>query len=195
MYSQILANVARHVILTPEEAARFTHLLGPQQVASGEHVLVAGERATCLWFVVSGCVRTYATDAQGREHNLAFSTEGWWCTDSASFFEGGRATLALQALETTSLLSLSLPDLENLCTQVPKFERFFRLLSQKGYQLLERRLVAMLRLTAEARFIRFYRQYPRLLNRVAQKHIAAYLGITPEFLSMLRRKHTPPARS
>ena len=195
MYQQILANVARDISLTPEEAARFTHLLGTQQVASGDHLLVAGERATCLWFVVSGCVRTYITDAQGREHNLAFSTEGWWCTDSASFFEGGRATLALQALEATSLLSLSLPDLEQLCTQVPKFERFFRLLSQKGYQLLERRLVAMLRLTAEARFIRFHRQYPRLLNRVAQKHIAAYLGITPEFLSMLRRKHTPLARS
>ena len=195
MYQEIVANVARDIILTPEEAARFTHLLGTQQVASGDHLLMAGERATCLWFVVSGCVRTYTTDAQGREHNLAFSTEGWWCTDSASFFESGRATLSLQALEATSLLSLSLLDLEQLCTQVPKFDRFFRLLTQKGYQLLERRLVAMLRLTAEARFTRFHRQYPRLLNRVAQKHIASYLGITPEFLSMLRRKHTPPARS
>ncbi|TVT43279.1 Crp/Fnr family transcriptional regulator [Hymenobacter setariae] len=195
MYQQILANVALHITLTPEEALSFTHLLGTQQVASGEHLLVMGERAASLWFVESGCVRTYTTDAQGREHNLAFSTEGWWCTDSASFFEGGRATLALQALETTSLFSLSLPDLEQLCTQVPKFERFFRLLSQRGYQLLERRLVSMLRLTAEARFTRFHRQYPRLLNRVAQRHIAAYLGVTPEFLSMLRRKHTPPTRS
>jgi CRP-like cAMP-binding protein len=195
MLHHILANVARDITLMPEEAARFTHLLGTQEVASGDHLLVAGEHAPCLWFVVSGCVRTYITDAQGREHNLAFSTEGWWCTDSASFFEGGRATLALQALEATSLLSLTLADLEQLCIQVPKFERFFRLLAQKGYQLLERRLVAMLRLTAEARFMRFHRQYPRLLNRVAQKHIASYLGITPEFLSMLRRKHTPPARS
>jgi CRP-like cAMP-binding protein len=78
---------------------------------------------------------------------------------------------------------------------MPTFERFFRLLSQKGYQLLERRLGAMLRLTAEARFMRFHQQYPRLLHRVPQKHIAAYLGITPEFLSMLRRKHTSLARS
>jgi len=195
LYQPILANIARDITLTPEQAAYFTQLLGTQQVASGDHLLVAGERATCLWFVVSGCVRTYTTDTQGREHNLAFSTEGWWCTDSASFFDGGRATLALQALEATQLFSLTLPDLEHLCTHLPPFERFFRLLSQKGYQLLERRLVAMLRLTAEARFMRFHRQYPRLLNRVAQKHIAAYLGITPEFLSMLRRKHTPPARS
>jgi CRP-like cAMP-binding protein len=195
MHQQILANVARDITLTPEEATCFTQLLRPQQVASGEHLLVAGGRATRLWFVVSGCVRTYTTDAQGREHNLAFATEGWWCTDSTSFFEGSRARLALQALEPTTLLSLSLADLESLCTQVPNFERFFRLLHQKGYQLLERRLVAMLRLTAEARFMRFHRQYPRLLHRVAQKHLAAYLGITPEFLSMLRRKHTPPARS
>jgi CRP-like cAMP-binding protein len=115
MYQEILANVARDITLTTDEAARFTRLLGTQLVASGHHLLVVGEHATSLWFVVSGCVRTYTTDAQGREHNLAFSTEGW-CTDSASFFEGGRATLALQALELTYLLSLSLPDLEQLCT-------------------------------------------------------------------------------
>jgi hypothetical protein len=48
MGQQLLANVARDITLTPEEAARFTHLLGAQQVASGDHLLVAGERAPCL---------------------------------------------------------------------------------------------------------------------------------------------------
>ncbi|MGI4832387.1 MAG: Crp/Fnr family transcriptional regulator [Janthinobacterium lividum] len=195
MYQEILANVARHVTLTPEEVIIFTKLLSAQYVVSGGHLQVAGERAISIWFVVNGCVRTYTTDSQGREHNVAFSTEDWWCTDSASFFGGGRATLALQALEATSLFSLSLPDLEQLCAQIPKFERFFRILTQNGYQILQRRLAAHLSLTAEVRFARFSRQYPRLLNRLAQKHIASYLGITPEFLSMLRRKHTQPKLS
>jgi CRP-like cAMP-binding protein len=188
MYPDILANVARHITLTPDEAAFFTALLVPQHVARSGTLLVAGERAQYLTFVVRGCVRTYATDAHGKEHNLAFSTEGWWCTDSAAFFNRTPATLGLQALEATDVLHLSLDHLEQLCQQVPKFERFFRILTQNGYQLLQRRLEAHLKLTAEARFAQFERQYPRLHQRVAQKHIAAYLGVTPEFLSMLRKR-------
>ncbi|UOQ69332.1 Crp/Fnr family transcriptional regulator [Hymenobacter volaticus] len=188
MHDSILANVARHIHLTAEEATLFTGLLVPQHIARDGQLLGAGQRALYLTFVVRGCVRTYATDAFDKEHILAFATEGWWCTDSAAFFHRTPATLALQALEATDLLHLSLDHLEQLCQQVPKFERFFRILSQNGFQLLQRRLEAHLKLTAQARFARFHRQSPRLHQRVAQKHIAAYLGVTPEFLSMLRKK-------
>lgn len=189
MHQDILANVARHITLAPAEAAFFTALLVPQHVARSGPLLTVGERALSLSFVVRGCVRTYATDSHGREHILAFATEGWWCTDSAAFFNRAPATLALQALEPTDVLHLSLDHLEQLCQQVPKFERFFRILTQNGFQLLQRRLEAHLKLTAAARFAQFERQYPRLHQRVAQKHIAAYLGVTPEFLSMLRKKN------
>ncbi len=191
MYSDILANVARHITLTPDEATIFTALLTPQQVARHGTLLVAGEPAPYLTFVVRGCVRTYATDAQGKEHILAFATDGWWCTDNTAFFNRVPATLTLQALEATEVLHLTLAHLEQLCQQVPKFERFFRVLSQNGYQLLQRRLEAHLKLTAEVRFTNFQRQHPRLNQRVAQKHIAAYLGVTPEFLSLLRKKNRP----
>ncbi|WP_375434850.1 Crp/Fnr family transcriptional regulator [uncultured Hymenobacter sp.] len=188
MYPDILANVARHISLTPNEAAFFTTLLVPQHIVRSGALLVAGQRAQYLTFVVRGCVRTYATDAHGKEHILAFATEGWWCTDNAAFFNRAPATLALQALEATDVLHLGLDHLERLCQQVPKFERFFRILTQNGYQLLQRRLEAHLELKAEVRLSQFERQYPRLRQRVAQKHIAAYLGVTPEFLSMLRKK-------
>lgn len=151
-------------------------------------LLAAGKPAPYFTFVVRGCVRTYATDAQAKEHILAFATDGWWCTDNAAFFNRAPATLTLQALEATEVLHLTLDHLEQLCQRVPKFERFFRLLAQNGYQLLQRRLEAHLKLTAEVRFTNFQRQHPRLNQRVAQKHIAAYLGVTPEFLSMLRKK-------
>lgn len=190
MYPDILANVARHITLTPDEEHLFVTLLVPQQVARAGLLLAAGEQARYLTFVVRGCVRTYTTDAQGKEHVLAFATEGWWGTDSAAFFNRTPATLTLQALEATDVLHLSLDHLEQLCQQVPKFERFFRILTQNGYQLLQRRLEAHLKLTAEVRFAHFQRHYPRLHQRVAQKHIAAYLGVTPEFLSMLRKKNT-----
>ena len=188
MYAAVLANVARYIALTPEEQGLFTALLVPQHVARFGYVLRAGQPARTLAFVVRGCVRTFATDAQGREAVLAFAWEGWWCGDAASTGAGLPATLSIQALEATDVLHLSLERLEHLCQQVPTFERFFRLLFQNGFLLEQRRLQALLQWPAEERYRRFCRQYPRLSQRVAQKYLASYLGITPEFLSAVRKK-------
>ncbi|QNE41974.1 hypothetical protein F1C16_20315 (plasmid) [Hymenobacter sp. NBH84] len=74
MYPAILANVARHITLSAEEGAVFTALLMPQHVARAGLVVEAGQRPPQLTFVVRDCVRTYVTDAHGREHSLAFAT-------------------------------------------------------------------------------------------------------------------------
>ena len=73
-----------------------------------------------------------------------------------------------------------------LCAQRSKFERFFRLLFQNDY--LRRQAETRLKFSAEVRYAHSLRYYPRLHQRVAQKHIASFLGITPEFLSMLCKK-------
>lgn len=188
MYATILANVTRSIVLTPAEEEAFTAWLVPKHVARYGVILPAGPLTRYLAFVVQGCVRTYATDAKGKEHVLAFAPEGWWCGNFTSIGAGARAPLTLQALEDTDVLLLRLDHLEQLCTQVPKFERFFRLLFQNGYLLAQRRLEARATFTADVRYARFCRQYPQLHQRVALKYIASFLGITPEFLSMLRTK-------
>ncbi len=189
MYAAILANVARHITLLPAEEEAFTAWLVPKHVVRHGHILPDGPPARYLAFVVQGCVRTYATDALGKEHVLALAPEGWWCANFTSLGSSTRAPLALQALEDTDVLLLRLDHLEQLCAQVPAFERFFRLLFQNGFLLAQRRLEARATYTAAGRYARFCRQYPQLHQRVALKHIASFLGITPEFLSMLRSRH------
>ncbi len=188
MYAAVLTNVAQSIVLTPAEEEAFTTWLVPKHVARLDAILPAGRPARYLAFVVQGCVRTYTTDAKGKEHVLALAPEGWWCGNFTSLVPGVRELLALQALEDTTVLLLRLDHLEQLCVQMPKFERFFRLLFQNGYLLAQRRLEARATYTAAVRYARFCRQYPQLHQRVALKHIASFLGITPEFLSMLRTK-------
>lgn len=188
MYTAILANVARHITLTPPEQAVFTAGLVPAHVPRFGYVLRAGQPSRSLTFVERGCVRTYATDAQGKEAVLAFAWESWWCGAATSPAPGRPATLSIQALEATDVLHLSFERLEQLCAQVPKFEHFFRVLFQQGFLLEQHRLQALLQWPADERYARFCRQYPRLSQRVALKYIASYLGMTPEFLSTLRKK-------
>lgn len=188
MYAALLANVARYMILTPAEQAYVTSLFVAAYVPRFGYVLQAGQPTRSLTFVTRGCLRTYTTDGQGKETVLGFAWEGWWCGDVASALTGSPATLTLQALEATDVLHLSLERLEQLCTQIPAFERFFRLLFQNAFLLEQRQRLALLHWPAAERYARFCRQYPRLRHRVAQKYIASYLGMTPEFLSALRTR-------
>jgi CRP-like cAMP-binding protein len=92
----------------------------------------------------------------------------------------------MEALEETETLYLSYTALEALYLEIPKLERFFRILMQNGFGLFQSRVTANITQSAKQRYKRFQQQYRALSQRIAQKHIASYLGITPVFLSMLR---------
>ncbi|MEJ0057583.1 MAG: hypothetical protein WDN75_19240 [Bacteroidota bacterium] len=105
-----------------------------------------------------------------------------------SFFKERPSANAIQAMENSEVYYTSLPQLEKLFQTIPKFERFFRILTQNGFELYERRITSQLYKTAEERFLEFRKCHPGLEQRIAQKHIASYLGITPAFLSMMRKE-------
>jgi CRP-like cAMP-binding protein len=130
----------------------------------------------------------FHTDKEGQEHNLCFYPENWWACDIVSFFKAKPATNTIQALEESVVYYFTLPSLEELVVRVPKFERFFRILTQNGFDMFQRRLTSNLSLTAEQRYLQFRKHYPGLEQRMAQKHIASYLGITAAFLSMMRKE-------
>ena len=77
-------------------------------------------------------------------------------------------------------------DLDDLYVKIPKFERFFRIILQNAYIREQLRVIQNLSLSAEERYHHFLEKYPQVAKQVTQKQIASYLGITPEFLSMIR---------
>jgi CRP-like cAMP-binding protein len=78
------------------------------------------------------------------------------------FFKAKRATNSIQALEDTEVCYFSLPALERLFIEVPRFERFFRILTQNGFDMFQRRVTSNLSKTAEQRYLEFRRHYPGL---------------------------------
>lgn len=96
--------------------------------------------------------------------------------------------ISIEAVENSDLLQLSNDDIELLYVKVPKFERFFRILMQNSYVREQLRVLQSLSLPAEQRYHIFLKKYPAFAQTVPQKYIASYLGITPEFLSFIRKK-------
>lgn len=185
--ADLLANFAWHIALTPEEQAQALAFFHQQSIRKRSFLLRPGETEKDIYFVRQGCLRMFYADREGQEHNICFYPENWWACDLVSFFKQQVTVNSIQALEDTILYCLSLSRLEQLFREIPKFERFFRILTQNGFELYQRRITAHLFQPSEERYLEFRKLYPGLEQRIAQKHIATYLGITPAFLSMMRK--------
>jgi CRP-like cAMP-binding protein len=152
-----------------------------------ESLVRAGDPCEHFYFVLSGSLRTFTTDERGNEHIFHLAFEDWWASDLFSFITGDSAFFTIEALEDTEVLSIHRDDYEVLLSGYPKFERFFRLLMQNAYVASQKRTMDIMSLSAEKRYVQLTQKHPQLEMRVAQHHIASFLGITPEALSRIKR--------
>lgn len=189
VFEHILANFALHVDLDAAEQKHITSVLQHQTLQKNKMLLETGETCRNLYFVDRGCLRVFNLDKDGSEHNVLFCPENWWAADMSSFSGQMPAYYSIAALETTELYYFSYQSLERLYVDMPKMERFFRILAQNGFSLYQRRLNSVISKSAEERYLQFQHLYPGLEKRIAQKHIASYLGITAVFLSMIRNRN------
>ena len=189
-YEIILKNINKHISLDKEEALYFTSLLKEKKVARKSMILKEEQVCKEISFVESGALRAFYRDKAGRESTIMFAIADWWITDMFCFINQQPAMLNIEAIENSVILQLLKADLDKLYIHIPKFERFFRIIMQNAYIREQLRVIQNLSLSAEERYNIFLDKYPQVVKQVTQKQIASYLGITPEFLSMIRGNKT-----
>lgn len=138
-------------------------------------------------FVAEGCLRKYQVDDKGTEHNLQFAAEGDWFMEISSFYFEKPSRVYIEAMEPSVIFQITKPDLFELFTNNPKFDRNFRVIVENRLVETENRVLQSISSTAQERYLSFIHQYPHLLSRLPNNQIASYLGITPEFLSKVRK--------
>jgi CRP-like cAMP-binding protein len=131
-------------------------------------------------------MRAYLIDKNANEHTIAFAIDDWWITDYNSYIFQQPATLFVEAIEPTTLIQLDYNAEQLLKEVIPKFEKFFRIVTERAFAFLQKRMLATLSLTAEERYEDFVNKYPQIALRVPQYALASYLGMSTEYLSKLR---------
>jgi CRP-like cAMP-binding protein len=184
----ILKNISKHIQLSDREKEYFLSLLQWKTLNRNEPLLRPGEICRTENFIVGGSLRMYAVDDKGIEHTVMLGIEEWWISDLYSLFTKQPSSYFIAALVPSQLLQLKREDLERLYKKVPGFERFFRIMFQNAFVAQQERIHQNLSLPAAERYAAFLKKYPLLEQRIPQKYIASYLGMTPVFLSMLRKK-------
>jgi CRP-like cAMP-binding protein len=147
-----------------------------KHIKKGEILQKSGALIPFAFFVKKGLLRSYAIDDKGKEHIFMFGSEGWTVGDNVA--PGEKGELFIEALEDSVIvpISKSSPPKSNL----PKLH--------KRIGVLQKRIIMLMSASAIERYNHFLEIYPDIVQRVPQKMIASYLGITPQALSTMRGK-------
>ncbi len=192
---KIIDNLHKHIHLTSLEQENLVSYFVHKKVRKKQFLIHEGQVAKEVAFVVSGCLRSYSIDQNGFEHILQFAPAGWWITDMYSFIAQKESNLNIDAIMDTEVYLLSRENQLRLFDEIPKLERHFRILTENSLVGSHKRLIETLSLTAKERYQNFCKTYPSVINDIPQKSIAAYIGVTPEFLSKLRGEASKAKKS
>ena len=187
-FDLLISSISKHISLTAEETEFFTSLLRSRSLANGEFLLREGDICKYESFVTKGCLKTYYLDENGLEHIIDFSIEEWWADDLFSLLTQTASRSNIKAIEDTDILQIGKNDLELLYKKISKFERFFRILFQNAFITQREQINQALSASAKERYLLFLKKKPYAEKRFSQKDIASYLGVTPQFLSTLKKK-------
>lgn len=180
--------VARHIQLSEAEEEYFISLLRITKVKKKQFIVQPEFICKYRSYILTGAMRAYLVDNKGQEHTVAFAIEDWWISDYNSYINQEPATLFVEALEESILIQIDYNAEQLLMETVPKFERFFRIITQRSFAFLQKRLLSNLSKSAEERYEEFIQKYPSIANRVPQYTLASYLGFSTEFLSKIRNR-------
>ena len=186
MYSVLLEHIQKFITLESSEIDLLESSLDITKIKKKQHVLQEGQFCNTMYFVTKGCFRQYIINSKGTEQTLQFAIECWWITDYLSYHNNVPSNFYIQAVENSDVIAIEKPVLESLLIQIPKLERYFRIVSQKTFGAAQMRIKFLFTMSAEERYQHFYNQNPEFVQRVPQYMLASYLDFSAEFMSKIR---------
>jgi CRP/FNR family transcriptional regulator, anaerobic regulatory protein len=178
--------ILRNVVADSEKLTEVASLFIRRKYPRKALLLTTGEKWDKIFYIHQGLVRLFYAAAEGREFNKGFYCEGQliW-------------PVAPSVRRKDSLFSIAA--LENLTVSVCSFALFHSWLEQRGYwekfalpyaeafaeRLFMREYEFLLNSAAE-RYRNFCIEYPGLVRRIPDYHLASYLGITNVSLSRIK---------
>lgn len=158
-----------------------------QSFRKGEFIQKPNELHANAIFVKKGVIRSYIIDSSGKEHIYLFASEGWITGDIEAVEFNEPTTLYIDCLEDSEVVLIKKDHVaEANLSKEKMLENMKKIWRNMGK--LQNRILLLIGSPAVDRYKQFLETYPELPNRVPQKMIASYLGITPEALSTIRSK-------
>lgn len=160
-----------------------------EEITIKKKIFLLQDNKVCdfIAFIASGAIRHYHVK-DGVEKTCDISFKDSWVTDFQSFTYDIVGKMNLQAMEETTVYLIRKQNLYNLYKECSKYETFGRLMAEQVAQRATEIAMSLSSDKPEERFQNLLRKQPDLFQKVPQKHIANFLGISPESLSRIRNR-------
>ncbi len=187
MYDVLKAYCKAAVPLTEVELALIDTYFEVKHLKKKEFLLQDGKVCNFIGFIAEGSIRHFHVK-DGVEKTCDISFENSWTTDFQSFTHNTSGIMNLQAMEPTMVFIIRKENLYKLYSVCRQYETFGRLMAEQVAQRATEIAMSLSSEKPEERFANLMRKQPDLFQRVPQKYIANFLGISPESLSRIRNR-------
>ncbi len=191
MYSNLINHINKHIDLDDDSIEVMNRFIKPEIHGKKKYLLKEGQICRSIFFVEKGCLRMYFVNDKRSEQITQFALEHWWISDFASFMGNKPSEYFIQTVEESVILTIDLNSFEEMLRELPQMERYFRMIMEREWASSQQRIKYMYSLSKEEFYNHFCRSFPEFVQRVPQYMIASYLGLTPEYVSELRKKKLP----
>ncbi len=182
-------HIQRFVALTDADWNLLLPQLQEKELQKGDLFATAGKKESCVAFVLEGNLRQFYPQDNGEAHTTYFFFEHHLMAAYISCITGQPSALSIEAITPCRLLIFKYVVLQELYRNSAQWQLFGRLLSEYLAMGLEERMVELLTLSPEQRYLRLLQSNKhKIIERIPQHYIANYLGITPVSLSRIRNR-------
>jgi len=188
MHSNFINHIRKYVEIDGASISLLNQYITPLKLKRKEFLLKEGQICRSIYFVEKGCLRMYFIDNKLNEQITQFALEHWWMTDHFSFIDCKPSPYFIQTVEKSEILEISASSFETMLLKLPQMERYFRIIMQRAVAASQLRNKYSYEMSKEEFYQHFSTSFPEFVQRVPQYMIASYLGLTPQYVSELRKK-------
>jgi CRP/FNR family transcriptional regulator len=188
MHQNFIKHLQKYIHLNAHEIQVLKSAVPIMEVKKKDFLLREGELGKANYFVEKGLLRLFFINEKGSEQITQFALENWWMADHMSLMLQQPSHFYIQAVENTTVIAITHRQQEELFQQIPQLERYFRIMMQRAYAATQMRFKYFYDYSKEESYRTFVGLFPEFVQRIPQYMLASYLGLTPEYLSELRKK-------
>lgn len=179
---------SRYPFLLPNDFDTFLSITHQTKFKKGEKIIDFGEKKKKIIILLKGMVRGFIINYQGRELTTFLFQESTAFAAYEPLILGKPTHHAFECLEHSEALVLEYKDLETLTNTNTRIKKVMDSIIMDSLSIAIQRNESFIRESPEKRYLSFMKNHDDLLQRVSQKHIASYLGITAVSFSRLKKR-------
>ena len=185
---QLIKHLEQFIPLETSDKELMEEVLIKKQYSKGDFLLQEGTISDRFFYNLEGYVRLFYT-RDIEERTTYFYPAGQFISPYESFVKQEPSKLNLQAMTDVTTIEISVEAAQRMLQHSPRFEAIARIAMEEELIAHQEIIANLLTKTPEQRYFDLMESHPDIIQLIPQKHIASYIGVQPESLSRLKRRH------